>query len=862
MKRLHADPAGFSSLNPGKTNETWRLAPAFGLEAFETTQFFAPPEEADEIGRLGNYRVLRPLGTGGMGMVYLAEQISPRRLVALKMVAAGPGISRERLTRFRREAELIAGLQHPHIVTIYEVGDWTVPGTQRCTPYFAMEYVPGGSLAERLVPGPLTAKAAAELVETLARAVAFAHAHGVVHRDLKPANVLLAAADIAPSTTHDSPTTNHQPKIADFGLAKQLEGDDNQALGYRTQSGAILGTPAYMALEQAAGRESGPATDIYALGAILYEALTRRPPFSAAGVLETLDQVRHQELLPPRRLQPDVPRDLETICLKCLEKDSRRRYATASDLADDLASFLRAEPIRARPVSTWERAVKWARRRPAAAGLVAVCLAATVVLVLVAVTYERRLRTTLVETKVEKARADANYREAGDTLRRVLDHARAKNGQALPGLMDLQRRQHEEALAFFLYAAKQQGSGPDVRYDVATALLEASQMQLWLGQANLALENRQRARRELQALVEEFPDRPAYRYQLAQALLVIARVPECSLTEAEDGLSHALLLVERLERDEPEKLDYQIVKATVLQQLGITYQLEKKLDKAEEYYRQTVLQATRLCEQQPEARMHRVLLANTLINLGSLLRRDKHAPNDCYERAAAILQKLRQEDRDDAEVIHSLAGLYVNWADARVENGQAEAALADLDENVTYLERLLEREPAHAGLRADLFRMQGRRGQILERLGRFDEAATAWEKVVQFSSTPGEADYYRLFVAATCANAGQHARANRIMQDWLTRTTPKTPADQLSHCVEVYCTMLKKLGEGPSGASSESQKLVEHYGMHAIDLLRTLEARAYFADLEQARWLNNDFGLNPLRKRADFQDLLQKVKGK
>jgi WD40 repeat protein len=290
------------------------------------------------------YEVLGVLGRGGMGVVYQARHLALKRTVALKMVLAAGLASSQELTRFRLEAEAAARLSHPNIVQVHEVGE---AGGH---PYCALEFVEGGSLAARLKGKPLPAREAARLVEALARAVQLAHSRNVVHRDLKPANVLLAG--------------DGTPKITDFGLARQLDSDSGQ-----TQAGQVMGTPSYMAPEQATGRshEAGPAADVYALGAILYECLTGRPPFKGATSLDTLEQVRTQEPVPPSRLQPHVPRDLETICLKCLRKEPEQRYASAQALADDCAAFLRGEPIAARPVGTAERLWLWARRRPAAA---------------------------------------------------------------------------------------------------------------------------------------------------------------------------------------------------------------------------------------------------------------------------------------------------------------------------------------------------------------------------------------------------------------------------------------------------------------------------------------------------------------
>jgi serine/threonine-protein kinase len=298
------------------------------------------------------YEILGVLGRGGMGVVYKARHVRLKRLVALKMVLAGEHAGREERVRFGQEAEAVARLQHPGIVQIYEVGE------HAGRPYFSLELVEGGSLARKLSGTPLPAREAAGLAEALAQAVHAAHRRGVVHRDLKPANVLL--------------TPDGAPKIGDFGLAKQLDQDSGQ-----TKSGAILGTPSYMAPEQARGEGHavGLRTDVYALGAILYEMLTGRPPFRGTSVVETLEQIRSNEPVPPRQLQPAVPRDLETVCLKCLQKEPPKRYAGADALADDLRRFLGGEPIRARPAGAAERLWRWCRRNPRVAGLSAAVLA-------------------------------------------------------------------------------------------------------------------------------------------------------------------------------------------------------------------------------------------------------------------------------------------------------------------------------------------------------------------------------------------------------------------------------------------------------------------------------------------------------
>ncbi len=304
------------------------------------------------------YDVLEEVGRGGMGIVYKAKQHNPPRLVALKTIVAGEHADPEQLSRFRVEAEAIARLTHPTIAQIHQVGEWHRPDGGFTVPFLTLEFVDGPSLARRLRSGPpVSPKQAATLIRQLARAVHYAHEQGILHRDLKPSNILLA--------DREGPDSLGNPKIVDFGLAKPLDGFASTVTeGPQTRKGAVLGTPSYMAPEQASGKSKvGPAADVYALGAVLYELLTGRPPFLGESEIETLLQVANEDAVPPRRIRPEVPRDLETICLCCLAKGPDRRYTSATALANDLSRFLDDRPVKVRPPSRFERLARWTRRR-------------------------------------------------------------------------------------------------------------------------------------------------------------------------------------------------------------------------------------------------------------------------------------------------------------------------------------------------------------------------------------------------------------------------------------------------------------------------------------------------------------------
>jgi formylglycine-generating enzyme required for sulfatase activity/tRNA A-37 threonylcarbamoyl transferase component Bud32 len=372
------------------------------------------------------YVLLEVLGKGGMGIVYKAEQLALRRVVALKMILHGDYADEADRRRFRTEAETIAQLQHPQIVQIYDVGE------HNSLPYFSLEYCAGGSLEKQLHGTPWESPRAAALVEVLARAVHAAHQAGLVHRDLKPGNILL--------------TADGTPKVTDFGLVKRMGG------GGDTQSGVILGTPEYMAPEQAGGKSKdvGPAADIYALGAILYELLTGRPPFKAATHIDTVLQVLADEPVPVRRLQPKTPADLETICLTCLHKQPLKRYSSAVDLADDLRRFLADEPIQARPTGVRERAVKWVRKRPAIAALLATVLLVTAAGVTAFAWAYRQAVRDRQEAQEKRQEADDRLQQVqAEQKQRVLAQVgqlRTASPSAVPAILAELRKNQDEVL--------------------------------------------------------------------------------------------------------------------------------------------------------------------------------------------------------------------------------------------------------------------------------------------------------------------------------------------------------------------------------------------------------------------------------
>lgn len=460
------------------------------------------------------YRLLSVLGQGGMGVAYKAWQERLHRVVALKMIR--PGTHRpDEIARFRTEAEAVGRLQHPNIVQVFDFGE------TEGSPYLALEYVDGGSLDRLLAGTPLGATDSAFLLESLARAVHYAHTSGVLHRDLKPGNILVAKRQSGDSTTtgpgahsdsaSGSATLNWIPKITDFGLAR-LTSETGER---QTATGAVLGTPSYMSPEQAAGETHGlgPATDVYALGAILYELLTGRPPFRAATPIATIRQVIQQDPVAPRRLLATLPADLETICLKCLEKSPNARYPSAEALAEDLRRFRMHEPIVARPASVAERLRKWARRRPAIASLSAMLLVGTI---------GSLIALTSLWRTAEKERSKAINEEGRAKTAEKQVRAQLAEAQVQAARLAMRQGAWRDALTH-LREAKQAGSQ------------EANLIALLTARSHVAMHDHPAAKQVVRQLLRE----PSLGSLRGQALLVHADL----LLAENAGDEHALKVV-------------------------------------------------------------------------------------------------------------------------------------------------------------------------------------------------------------------------------------------------------------------------------------------------------------------------------
>jgi eukaryotic-like serine/threonine-protein kinase len=809
----------------------------------ELSGLLEPPLEADELGRFGSYGILRCLGSGGMGVVFAARRAHPRRVVALKMILAGP---RGGAAHFHSETEVVARLRHPNIVHLYEAGE------HGGRAYYTMEYLDGGNLAQRLAKAPLAPRAAAELAQVLARAIHFAHGCGVVHRDLKPANVLLGA--------------DGTPKVGDFGLAKLLDDAAREnAAGVRTKTGAIVGTPDYMAPEQAEGRKDvGPSCDVYGLGAVLYECLTGRPPFRAATVLETLEQVRSQEPVRPGNLQPGLPRDLQTICLKCLHKDPARRYASAAALADDLGRFLRREPIHARPIPLQERLMKWVWRHPAPAALAAVSVLFTAALVVGVLLHNAGLRAAIkraedgeTRARQEGSRADANYRSARDALDRMLRRLERPQVGEAPQLKELQRDQREDALAFYQgVLAGSDDPDPQVQLDAAYAYQWVANLQSRLDRGADAVPNYGRAIELVEGLPPKLRDLVETQSLLAACYGDRGQIKvQVHLSGGEQDLDKALDVNQRLARAEPDDPERQEDLAKTEHQMGQVDASANRLDDAARHYTHAAALRAVLVHDHPGNEVYQTALAEDYVNLGPVygaMGRSAEG-NAVYEKAEGLLRSLVGRHPDDIRSTLALSALVTNRGLDRAETGAPANALPLLTEAVELAEPVLRREPTLAAALRQAFYAHGARAQTYDRLGRWAEAGRDWQRVLELDERP-ERWVNQIYAALAWARAGDHSRAAGEAKDLPENAAVTEWGRYMTAAVYAHCVEAARSDERLSPASRAA--LAERYAAEAVALLSKLREQGYFNNAGNAEWLRTDEELNALRVRPDFQKLL------
>lgn len=591
--------------------------------------------DAMEHRLFGDYELLEELGQGAMGVVYLARQRKADRVVALKVIRPDvlEGLSADKkqkaVERFRTEAQSAAQLEHDNIITVYDVGD--VDGQ----PYFSMRYVEGESLSDLLRDGPLENRRAATYLESLARALHAAHRRGILHRDIKPQNVMVdVQADRA--------------LLADFGLAKLMEGESEL-----TRDGEVMGTPQYMSPEQATDASTVTVqTDVYSLGATLYHLLTGQPPFQSVTALETLRQVMFDEPRPPRKIRAAVDADLETICLKCLEKERGRRYSTAEILADELERYLQGEPIQARPLGPLGRGWRWCRRNPVIAGLAVT--AVTCLLVALFATTAGYLKTAQAHRESQRAyaRAEESFRDARGAVNEFFVVVSEDQRLQQPGLQGFRKDLLEQALQYYMRFLEQRGDDPELRDEVATTYYR-------VGRITQEIESPQAAL-------------PWYNQALD--------IQRQRLTQESNPLEHLESL------------------GDTRNAIGGAYHGMGNLDEALQAYAEAAELRKQLVEQDPRQAEYCRKLANSVMNMG-VIAKDRGQPDEARRQMdEAQSLRLGQLERtpDAVDVRRDLGKGYYNLAILDFSSGNTSGAEQNLMRAVAAFEKLLEGNPEDA----------------------------------------------------------------------------------------------------------------------------------------------------------------------
>jgi tetratricopeptide (TPR) repeat protein/tRNA A-37 threonylcarbamoyl transferase component Bud32 len=786
------------------------------------------------------YEILETIGRGGMGVVYRARQLDLDRIVAFKQIDGE--LHADDFVRFRSEASAMARLQHPNIVQVYDVGE------QDERPYIACEYVAGGGLDRYLVHGPLPVRAACSLVATLARAVHVAHQQSVIHRDLKPSNVLVglpSKASVAPGAEGFWEAVT--PKVADFGLAKLLDQNDSC-----TRSGALLGTPAYMAPEQTGqpAENIGPPADVYALGVILYETVTGRRPFQGSTVVETLDLVRTAEPVPLRRLRRGVSRDLEVVCLKCLEKDSRRRYATASNLADDLERLLSGEPIRARASGAGARLWKWVRRRPAWAALVMVAALAVAGAVGGAAWHVQRLQTEIERANKNEAEAMLSFRQGYEALDQVIRELGRSSARS-PSWRELNDRIWTKSLGFFDGVLKDTDeSNPEVRLAKGMLLSYSGSVHEIQGRHKQALDNLQRSRQRLELLESEQPANDEVRYHLGHCLFWLGVVKhELGATaEAEHLYRRAIdLEADLLARGASfDRLRHRLAQAH--DSLARFRLQANRLELAASEYEAAQVVRREIVATTPEDNENRAKFGEAAIQLAwsHTLDGKRDRAEENLREAADIL--MAGGASESVWVKATLAEVYRRWAVLEFELGRLDPAVEQCDRAIAKLLDIQSQDPQDPAteILPATIRMKA---WSLSRAGRADEAFTAWAEAITHAKG-ADRDFYRSERALEQALVGNHLVATNEIAELSSQ--PNVAAHQWVHHARVYSRAIEALGRDKSLDSGDVQRSKDRYAAQAVTCLRHIEG-AWLADPGRLTELDTDIQLAALRETAEYQ---------
>lgn len=878
----------------------------------EETQQFSPSNHtttsasvSQPITSFGEYQIEQEIARGGMGVVYRARQTSLNRTVALKMILSGKLAGPEDIRRFHVEAEAAAKLDHPNIVPIYDIGE--LDGQH----FFTMGFIDGGSLDRLLIENTLHARTAVEMMVQVADAIQYAHDRHIIHRDLKPANILLAkgnalrgstlgssqgalrqknAKSSAPKVMSPNPTPrgasseaidqNWIPKVSDFGLAKHV-GSQSELTG----TGQILGTPSYMPPEQAAGNNDsvGAAADIYSLGAILYRALTGRPPFQAASTMETILQVLRQDPVPPRQLNPTIPSDLETICLKCLQKDPAKRYVTALELREDLQRWLNGDPIRARPMSGSEKVSRWIRRHPAITSTVAVVMAALAVIVGVLASTNSRLTKqrdiaiqATVDADAQRRLAESRLKRAMEAVEKTLARVASDRWAMDPELQTERRAILEDAIGFYNGLIADESDSTVVRWEAAKAYETMAGAKFILNDMQGSRDSCEKSIALCDALLQEEPGNVDYLSRKSTVLMLQGIVTALSSNAAlsVQKLEESVALCKEASAGAPDRLDFQTLTVEAMSYYAYFCLAGDAQSKAtgQATLPDTIARARKL-NSYPNVPMEGKLALAFALNVTSGYQLNANRINESragYAEALSIVEQIKDMSAPDARRadnylhVRALSLLNLGLCDVMTGSSNGNDGWKNFNAGIEQLRSLIRIHPQALVYKLQLMQALRAKSASLTTLQKADEASLANQEISlllqqMVKENPDQAWLQTLGFADASVKLVEQLRDGQLdgfpdsAERMLTNLRPNS-RDIVTYNIACAYSIATKL---PSLDAPTREK----YAQRALDLLIQLGHVGYFNDPKQLAHARSDEDLQPIRAKIDWE-LILKPEGK
>ncbi len=716
-------------------------------DAFEQkVSAVCPPNHPRHARVVEAYELLDEIGRGGGGIVFRARQRQLGRNVALKMMLGGAVASPAHLARFRREAAALALLSHPNIVQIHDCGD------QDGVPYLTMELVEGPTLAQYLNGRLLGAREAASLVAEIAGAVELAHAKGILHRDLKPHNVLLVPNHTTPAilTSHRA-LNDFTPKIGDFGLSHF---DDDS---FRTLTGEALGTPSYIAPEMIDRKLAGigPATDVYGLGGILYQCLAGRPPFVGESNTEILSRVLQRDVAPIRWWVPQVPRDLQTICHRCLEKNPARRFSSVADLRADLERFLAGKPIVSRGISRSERIARWCRRHPWPVAVIGVLTIAAALVVALTVRQQQQLTS-------QRDIASANYDRAREAIWQMLASAETESSVDIPRLMEMTIAQRRSALALFEKLAAQEKTG-ESQLDLANIQIQLGSSLIATGEIDEGQALILAAQKILTSLIQEHPDDDDVQFELIKAYIKLGSAFELKkqFPQAEHIFEIAVQLADRVVAHRPNDPRWINHMAWALHSYAGCLFYLKKLEPAARNYERSVNDRQRAAELEPDRTDTAVALAETQSSLASTLlaMNQLEAADLQFQKALKVLQAVHTADPKNLQVDVSMAITCLNLSNLAAGTVGKARAVDYCSQGIDSVDQCLDFEPKNVEARSAKAMLHGNRAMYSVSGRPMAEIVQDWRIAVDNAVDDPTRQYCSIMLARSLARCRQFAES-------------------------------------------------------------------------------------------------------